>query len=113
MGRFRGEQIPGRLAFAASDHQPEGLVMSGIENGEGNNAGFAFTMTASIPDQTVIPGAFGFASLAWLFELFLFIQELVVLWPAQDKTSTSQKSLCQPGIASKATIPKMEDFLAP
>ena len=113
MGRFRGEQVPGRFAFAASHDEPEGLVMRAIENGESDDPGFAFTTTASIPNQTVIPGTPGFAQFAWLFELFEFIQKLVVLWPAQNKASPSQESLCQPGIASKATIPKMDDFLAP
>ena len=53
MSRFRGEQVPGRLAFAASDHEPERLVMSAIENGESDDPGFTFTATAGIPNQTV------------------------------------------------------------
>ena len=81
MSWLGGEQVPGRFALAAGHHQPEGLEMSAIGDGESNNAGFPFAAMTSIPDQTMILGAFAFAVFAGFAQLFGFIQELVVLWP--------------------------------
>jgi hypothetical protein len=60
----------------------------------------------------MIPGTFTFADLPEFTQLVLFIQQIVVLRPAQDKTSAMQESLSKPGIARKATIPNMPYFFA-
>lgn len=45
--------------------------------------------------------------------MFLLIEQVVIFGPTQDKASASQKGLRQPGIAGKATIPNMQNLLAP
>ena len=55
MGRFGGEQVPGRLMFAAGHDQPERLVRSGIEYWESQDAGLALATMAGIPQQTLVP----------------------------------------------------------
>jgi hypothetical protein len=89
MSGLGSEKIPGGLVLTSSHDQPEGLVMGGIEDREGNHAGFAFTLVAGIPEHPVVPGAFAFGDLA------------------------PQKGLGEPGIARKAAIPDVRDFLAP
>src|SRR5512134_1056848 len=113
MSRFRGEEIPGRLVLAASHNQPEGLLVSGIENRKGNDAGFAFTLVACIPEHAVIPRTLGFGDLTGCAALSVLIQQSIVFGPAQEKTSTPHKGLGEPRIACKAAIPNMQDFLAP
>ena len=101
------EEIPGRLVLPPSDHQPKGLLVGRIEDRKGNDTGFAFALVAGIPEQAVVPGAFALGNLTWFAWLSLFIEQVVVFRPAQDKASPSQKGLCQPGIACKAAIPDM------
>jgi len=107
------EEIPGRLVFASSDHEPERLVVGGVRHWKGNDPGSAFALMASIPEHTVVPGAFALGDLTRCASLFLFIKEMVGFGPAQDKAGTPHKDLCQPGIACKAAIPDVQDFLAP
>ena len=50
-----GEQIPGRLVFAASHNQPQGLTMNVVEDLEGDDANFALTASAALCDRS--PGS--------------------------------------------------------
>src|SRR5215210_8251811 len=79
---FRGEQVPRGLSFAPSNHQPEGLAMSRIRNGESEDACLAFTTTSGIPEQTMIPRTLAFANLPRFAQLPLLIQQVVVFRPA-------------------------------
>jgi hypothetical protein len=89
------------LTFASANDQPERLVMSGIKDGKSDDAGFAFTAPPRIREQAMFPRSFIFGDLTRFAELFVFSQQLVVLGPAQDKTSPMQEDLSQPGIACK------------
>src|SRR4030095_12699210 len=93
VGWFTGEQIPRGLSLASSNDQPEGLVMNRFCDLKSNDTGLAITTPTGIPQETMFPGTFPFADLTWFTELFLFVQELVILWPAQNKTSTMQEGL--------------------
>jgi hypothetical protein len=68
-GRVRGfgsEEIPRGLVLAARHVQPKGLVLGGIEDRKGDDAGLAFTAMASLPQQAMLPGTFAFGDLAGL-----------------------------------------------
>jgi hypothetical protein len=76
MSGLVGEQVPRGLSFASSNEQPEALLMGGIKDRESNDSGFALTSLTSIP------GTFAFGDLSGFVQLFLFIQQLIILWPA-------------------------------
>ena len=101
MSGFTGEQVPRGLAFASGNHEPERLVMGWICDREGNDTCLAFTMVTSIPQQAMIPGSFAFGDLTMFAELFLFIYQIIILGPAQNKASPMQKDLGQPGLPAK------------
>ena len=78
-----------------------------IEDWEGNDACLAFTAMTSVLQQALVPRTFAFGDLTGFAKLFVFIKQIIILGPTQDKASTLHKDLGQPGIACKATIPDM------
>src|SRR5512146_605807 len=87
--------------------------MSRIEDRKSNDTSISLTLVTGIPESTVIPGTFAFGDLTRFAQLFIFIQEFVVLGPTQDEACTAHKDLGQPGIASEAAIPDMYHVLTP
>ncbi len=88
-------------------------MVSRIKDRKGNDPCLAFTAPTRIPEEALFPGTFAFGNLAWFASLSLFIQETIILGPAQNETSPLHKDLRQPGGACKAAIPDMEHFFAP
>ncbi len=82
--------------------------MSGIEDREGNNGCLTLRLVASIPKNSVIPGAFVFGNLAGFAQLFLLIEYLEILWPIPQDAGAMKEGLGEPGIACKGEIPGLQ-----
>ena len=99
--------------LASGHDEPERLVVSGIEDGEGNDTGLAFTAMTGIPQQAMVPETLALGDLARFAQLSFLVEQVIVFWPAQDESGPMQKNLGQPGMAGKAAILQMKHFFTP
>jgi hypothetical protein len=89
-------------------NQPEGQVTSRIKDWGGNDGSFTLRQVASIPKNSVIPGAFVLGNLAGFVHLFLLIEQLEILWPMPQNAGAMKEGLGGPGSACKAAIPDLQ-----
>src|SRR5690606_28676958 len=107
-----GQQVPGLTPLAGPrDHQPERLGNPRVCDGQYQEAGPA--EPAALGNEPLVLAALAAGDLPRLPFLTLYIEEPVVLRPAQDEAHMGAGELLQPGRAGEAAIEDVQHPPAP